>query len=516
MIKKNGLILLFAAIKFVLPFLVQHHDYDLHRDEFLYLAEGRHLAWGYMEVPPFLSVLAWITNGLGGSFFWVKFWPALFGSLTFVVAAKIVQSLGGRAFALLLLFLAFISGAYIRLFFLFQPNFPEVFFYTVIAWGIVRYIQTGKNNWLYVTGIAAGLGLLSKYSVLFFIIALIPAILLTPRRRMFANKHLYFAALCGLLLFLPNIIWQYQHNFPVLFHMRELQETQLKFNSSGSFLVNQLLMNLATVFVWVSGLYALFFVKRYRPYLFFGVAYFILLALLIWFQGKAYYALGIYPVLFAVGAVHLENLTFNKFIAWRIAMVALPLVMLYRLMPLMLPPMAPQPMAEYYADRGVARYGALKWEDLQDHSLPQDFADMLGWQQMAEKVSKLYHSLPPAEQKNTLIYAGNYGEAGALNHYRKQFRLPETYSANATFLWWMKDVSDVKTVILITDDPTAMNHPLIKQFGKINIADSITTLHARERGSLIALLQKPATGIMKAWQEKIQKDKEQFTRDKPE
>ena len=101
-------LLALASIKFLLPFILQSSVYEPHRDEFLYLAEGNHLAWGYMEVPPLLSLFAWLTNLFGDGLFWIKFWPSLFGSLTFIVAGNIVLSLGGKSYALFLLFLPFI------------------------------------------------------------------------------------------------------------------------------------------------------------------------------------------------------------------------------------------------------------------------------------------------------------------------------------------------------------------------------------------------------------------------
>src|SRR5690349_4936399 len=114
----NRLLYALAFIKLILPFLLQSNIYEPHLDEFLYLAEGRHMAWGFMEVPPLLSVFAWLTNVFGGGLFWMKFWSSLFGSLTYMVVGKIILSLGGRAFALFLAFLPFIFGVYLRLYFL--------------------------------------------------------------------------------------------------------------------------------------------------------------------------------------------------------------------------------------------------------------------------------------------------------------------------------------------------------------------------------------------------------------
>src|SRR5580765_4071498 len=120
--KSNQLLYVLALLRIIIPYFLQNPVYEPHRDEFLYLAEGQHLAFGFMEVPPMLSIFAWLTHLFGGGLFWVKLWPSLFGAAVFVVAGKIVQSLGGKKFALILLFLPFIFGVYLRLFFLFQPN----------------------------------------------------------------------------------------------------------------------------------------------------------------------------------------------------------------------------------------------------------------------------------------------------------------------------------------------------------------------------------------------------------
>jgi 4-amino-4-deoxy-L-arabinose transferase-like glycosyltransferase len=245
--KHNKLLFILALLKFVLPFLLQNSYYEPHRDEFLYLSEGHHMAWGFMEVPPLLSVFAWLTNAFGGGMFWIKLWPSLFGALTFIVTGKIILSLGGRAFALLLAFLPFIFGVYLRLQFLFQPNFLEVFFWTMIAYSIFRYIRTERKRWLYVFGISVGFGMISKYSVAFFVVSILLGLLLTKERKIFADKHLYFAGIVAILIFLPTFLWEYNHHFPVITHMKELERTQLQYVSPLSFLKDQLLMNLACI-----------------------------------------------------------------------------------------------------------------------------------------------------------------------------------------------------------------------------------------------------------------------------
>src|SRR5882724_5312636 len=217
----NKLLYFLVLIKFLLPFLLQNSYYQLHRDEYLYLAEGHHVAWGFMEVPPMLSILAWISNLFGFATFWIKIWPALFGAFTYFLVGKTILSLGGKAFALVLGWLPFVIDGYMRLFFLFHPNFLDVFFWTAMAFAIIRFTQTQQNKWLYFFGISAGLGMMSKYSVAFFAVSLLMGILLSRHRKIFLNKHFWFSLLIASLIFLPNIAWQYYHRFPVIHHMVE-------------------------------------------------------------------------------------------------------------------------------------------------------------------------------------------------------------------------------------------------------------------------------------------------------
>ena len=388
-----------VLLKIIIPYLLQSHYYEPHRDELFYLAEGHHLAWGFMEVPPLLSVFAYLTSLLGGSIFWIKFWPSLFGAATFLVTGKIVQSLGGRKMAIFLLFLPFVLGVYLRLFFLFQPNPPEVFFWTLMAFGLIRFIETDKNKWLYVFGIGAGLGMMSKYSVAVFAISLVAGLLLTPERKLLGNKHFWGAVLIGLLIFLPNVIWQFTHGLPVVHHMKLLNKYQLQYVKPSGFIGDQFLMNLPTVYIWLTGLLFVLFNKKVRRLRFTGFAFIFVLLILLILHGKNYYALGAYPVMFAFGAFAAERL-FDRHLkktGW--ALIAYSVLTGTLMIPLMLPVWRPSRLAAYYQRTGAAKTGLLEWEDLKNHPLPQDFADMLGWQEMTQKMAKAYNDLSAQEKK---------------------------------------------------------------------------------------------------------------------
>jgi hypothetical protein len=497
------LLYLLAAVKLILPFFLQDQVWGPHRDEFLYLAEARHMAWGYMEAPPLLSIFAWLTNLFGGAMWAIKIWPALVGALTYVVVGRLVLHLGGRWFALVLAWMPFVAGAWLRMHFLFQPNFLDIFCWTAMAYGLIRFQQTGKSMHLYIAGVSFGLGMLGKYTMAFYGAGLLAGLLLTWDKKILTNRHFYFAIGLGILIFLPNLLWEARNGFPVVYHMKTLRENQLQYLSPWTFLTDQLLYNIATLFTWVTGL---IWTMRTRQYRFIAWGFFVTLALLMIGHGKSYYSQGAYPVLFAFGACRLEAWA-TKW--WKIGMIAFSLFVAIRLIPLLLPFKAPAPLAEYYVNHPLARKaGALRWEDLRDHSLPQDFADMLSWEDIARKVSFAYESLDSTEKAHTLLFCDNYGEAGAVNYYGPKYHLPPAYSDNASFLYWMPANFDrFDVLLLVTDDKQEMQHGFIKEFKSVHLVDSIRNPYAREDGTLIILLKGPSEVFRKAFRDKIDRDK---------
>ena len=501
--KPTRLLYLLALIKLILPFFLQDPVWGPHRDEFLYLAEARHMAWGYMEAPPLLSVFAWLTNLLGGAMWTIKIWPSLAGAATYFLTGRLVLHLGGRWFALVLAWMPFVAGAWLRMHFLFQPNFLDIFCWTAMAYGLVRFQQTGKVLYLYVAGVSLGLGMLGKYTMAFYATGLLAGLLLSWDKKILGNRHFYFAIGLGFLLFLPNLVWEARHGFPVVYHMKTLQNSQLQYLSPWGFLTDQFLYNVATLFTWVTGLV---WVARTRKYRFIAWAFVVTLALLMMGHAKSYYSQGAYPILFAFGAPVLEALA-NKW--WKIAMVAFSLFIGIRLVPLLLPFKAPAPLADYYVHHPLARkVGGLRWEDLKDHPLPQDFADMLSWEEMTRMVSMAYETLDSAEKAHTLLFCDNYGEAGAVNYYGSKYHLPAAYSDNASFLYWMPSNYDrFDVLLLVTDDKQEMEHRFIKEFKAARLVGSIENPYAREDGTLIILLKGPSDAFRQAFREKIDKDR---------
>lgn len=507
-----ALILLLAIIKFGLPFFLQHPVYELHRDEFLYLEQGNHLAWGYMEVPPMLSWLSWITIQLGNSFFWVKFWPCLFGAFTLIITCRIAVEMGGNLFAVFIAGLCILFTAYLRLHFLFQANFLEVFWWTLSAYFIIRFINSKQIRYLYWIGFAFGCGWLSKNSVSFFIIGFGAALLLTKYRSLFLKKHLYGAALFAFVIALPNLFWQYNHNWPLLHHMNELRETQLKFIDPVDFITGQVLMYFSAFFIWIMGLIWLF-TSNGQPYRILAWIYFSVITLLILSSGKTYYSLGLYPMLFAAGSVALQQWTAIKFKWVRWFVPALILFLIWMILPIAMPIWEPDKLAIFYKEYKIENSGSLKWEDQQNHSLPQDFADYLGWKEITLKAETFYNSLSKSERDSTIIYCRHYGLAGALKYYGKEkvFK-SKVISDNGSFLHWIPDDFNFNHLIFVGHQMPDADDEVFQHFEKVTVIDSVTSKHSRQFGDRIIFFKNVDSIGVRLAAEGLKQMKEQFNR----
>jgi hypothetical protein len=303
--------------------------------------------------------------------------------------------------------------------------------------------------------------------------------------------------------FLPNIIWQGIHGVPVAYHMKELQRQQLDNVSHAGFLVDQVSFNLPGIFMWAAGLYWTGFTRAGRPYRFVFYAVVLVLAFLFINHGKSYYAMGAYPILFGFGAVCLERRTAGRPAFLRYALVVFSVVTGCYLDTITLPFLPPQQLVAYYSRNDIfRRLGFLRWEDLKDRSLPQDFADMLGWRELTEKAAKVYYTLNSTEQQHAVPDGDNYGEIAAMDYYGPECHLPAAIGSSASYLLWApNDFYKSNTIILTTDDRRQMQYDYIKEFRFAAVMDSVTNPYAREFGSYIILLKGASGKFQQDWRD---------------
>jgi len=480
MSKKTTILIGFIGLKFLMQFLLLSSEYELQRDEYLHLDQANHLAWGYLSVPPFTSWTSYIIQLLGNSIFWIKFFPALYGAFTIYMVWKAIEELNGNLFALILGATCVLFSALLRLNTLYQPNSFDVFCWTALYFILLKYIKTDDLKWLYKGAIVFAFGFLNKYNIVFLLIGLLPALLITEHRKIFLIPALYFAILVGLVLMLPNLIWQYNNNYPVFHHLKELAETQLVNVNRFDFLKNQLLFFIGSLIVIFSSFYALLFYKPFQKYrLFFFSIFFTLIAFL-FFKAKDYYTIGIYPIYIAFGSVYLSDVLKD---GWRKylqpVVMALPLLLFIPIYNVAFPNKSPEYIVQH--SENYKKLGMLRWEDGKDHLLPQDFADMLGWRELALKVDSVFVSLP--NKNNTLILCDNYGQAGAINFYTKQELQAVTF--NADYINWFDLSREYVNLIRVkeADDVNAELQETSAFFQRAILAGSITNKYAREFGT---------------------------------
>lgn len=493
-------ILIFVAIKVGLNLLAISH-YGFHRDELLHLALGDHLDWGFKEVPPFIAVLAKITTTVfGDSVFAARIFSTLFSGLIIWFTGQIVIELGGKKFAITLACLALIfSPAFAASGYLFQPVVFDQLWWVLTVYLLIRYMNTSLPIYIYLLGAVIGVGLLTKYTMAFFAIALIIGLLFTKQRKILWNRHVLFAAITASVIFLPNIIWQVNHYLPVVTHMKTLRSQQLEYIQPSDFIKQQLLVNGIALFLWLIGFGFLLFSARLRKFQFLAFAFTLIFIFLLVMKGKEYYLFGAFPMLFAAGGYGFERWMKSKGYILRTVVILLFTLPNFLLLPLALPIFSlEQTMATFRL-----LHIAPKWEDQKEHYLSQDYADMLGWDEIAEKVAKAYNSLTPEQRRHTQIYADNYGEAGAIHHLGKKYNLPDVASLNSSFTLWAPDSLNARYIIYVDDDGgknIQKFKPFMDSYTKIG---EVEFPYAREKGTGIYLLVNPKPEVNRVYMKEL-------------
>ncbi|MFP5042502.1 glycosyltransferase family 39 protein [Parasediminibacterium sp. JCM 36343] len=500
---KNKTLLLAGIIlvKFILQYALINPAYDLQRDEYLHLDMANHLAWGYISVPPMTSWISCIIKLLGNGVFWVKFFPALFGSLTLWLVWQTINILKGGLFALMLSSISILLGVLLRVNTLYQPNSLDIFFWTLTYFTIVKYISTANTKWLLASGIAIGLGLLSKYNIAFLVLGLMPALLLTEHKALFINKHFYMAMGIALAIVLPNIIWQYQNHFPTWGQLQELAATQLVNVDRFVFVKDQFLYFANSIFLIIAAFLAFFRYQPFKKYKFFFWGYLFTIALFLFCKAKSYYAIGLYPMLIAFGAVYIEILLAEGWLKHLrgvafVFVIGLSIPFLAIAMPIQSPAQIQQNNQRYKV------LGLLRWEDGKDHPIPQDFADMTGWSELAHEVDAAYSQLP--NKTGTLVLCDNYGQAGAINYY-SSFKQIHAVSFDADYINWIPLDKPIRHVILIKykndkDKERITEKPL---FNTVYKAWSNANPYSREYGTSIYVLKNARININKRIEKEI-------------
>jgi hypothetical protein len=481
--------------------LVASYNLEYHRDELLYFSLGLHPGFGYATVPPVIGWIAWLMQKIFGySIFAVRIFPALMGGLMVFLIADLAKELGGKEFSRILAALGIIiSGFGLRTFILYQPVHIDLIFWTLSFYLVIKYINTKSDKYLLLFGVTAGLALLNKYLIGLLFFTFLAVVPFTQYRIIFRNRKFWVGILAGTLIFLPNIIWQVAHGLPVIYHFSELARTQLVHVDKTGFLVDQLISPMAASVLTVAGIIFLFVNRTVRQYRFLAFITVLIIIILMILQGKSYYTQGVFPLLIAAGAVSWEKMLKKSWSG--ILLIVILLMLTIPIIPIGIPLFKPEKLVGYFKrieDKYEMTVGR-RFEDGSIHSLPQDYADMLGWEELTAVTGKAWQMVEDKEA--AIIYCENYGQAGAITIIGKKYGLPEAVSFHESFLYWFPERfnPDIKSVIYINDDP---GEDINELFVKITVVGSISNPDAREYGTTVFLCEEPVTSFNKFWVER--------------
>ena len=385
---------------------------EFHRDELLYFSLSNHLDLGYASVPPFISWMAFLMKSIFGfSMFSVKLLPALLSGTFVYLGSRIAKELGGDFYAQILTIIALTcTPLSLRAFILFQPVGFDIFFWTLIYFVILKYINTQQNKWLYILGIVIGITILNKYLVLLQLFSLMIIIPFTKYRNLFWKPQFYGCLVIALVIVSPNIYWQFANDTPLFTHMSDLQNNQLQYVQKSTFLIEQGLMFFTSFIISVIGFIFLFKYQKDKQFWLFSLSAIIVILFLLFMNGKAYYTAGVYPFLIATGSVFISTklkTTWSKY-----AVIGGIVLLILPLLPVGIPILPPKKLAKYFDDlENIGIDIGRVHENGNKYPLPQDFADMIGWHEIAAITKDAYDSVE--DKQACAIFGENYGIAGA-------------------------------------------------------------------------------------------------------
>jgi len=422
-----------AASVFALH-LATNRTLGFHTDELYYLDCGRHPAFGYVDFPPVVPLLARLETELLGVTPWtLRLLPALLSGLLVALCGVYVRRLGG---SLWLQGIALVAGIAAPLIVGSGDVFQTVIFdlatwMVALYWFLCVVIDRRPRYWIYL-GITLGIGIEVKYTIGGLITGITIAVLLTPSlRKELRTRYPWIAAAIALLIWAPNLAWQVVNGFPSLTYVANHRGSG---SGVGIYLIELALIAGLLLPLWVAGMISLFRSPLLRPI---GIASVVPLVLFL-FVGKFYYAASTIPVAMAQGLMALSRIERRRLRSTlSIAVVAGSVLGFVALAQLTLP---------------ITPASRLHATGLDKSS--EVFADSVGWDDIASQVTGIYRNLPPSERTSTVIISAYYGVPGALHIYGDPKILPDVISPQLSDYYWLPPHLTATSALMVDYTPS--------------------------------------------------------------
>jgi hypothetical protein len=496
-ISPDDRMLISLALATVLIHFLSNGGYGYFRDELYAIACSKHLAWGYVDQPPFSEfVLALSGRLLGYSLFALRLWPAVCGGLVAFLVGLIARELGGRRFAQALTVTAFIiGGVYLAVDNYYSMNCFDHVFWALAIYLLVRILKGGDTRLWLLLGLVAGLGLENKYSMGFLGLGLIVGLALTPARKHFLDKWLWVGGALAAMVFFPHVLWEVRHHFPTA---EFIHNVTLKKNlpmTPWAFLREcTLLVHPFTLPLWLAGLGWVFFARQGRRFQTPGWIFLAVLAILLGTHSKPYYFAPAFLMLLPAGGVAIEAFFTHHQWNWPKPACLTVLVLGGALLaPLALPILPVETFIRYQAMIGIRVSSGERGEA--SPKLPQIYSNMFGWPEMVAQIARIYNQLSPGEKADCVIGASNYGEAGAIDFMGKQYGLPNAISSHNNYWYWGPGNKPGKVLLVIGGSKEDYDG----LYEDVQQVATFTNPYAQESGRPVFLCRKPKRTLQEVW-----------------
>ncbi|MBB5339998.1 glycosyltransferase family 39 protein [Tunturiibacter gelidoferens] len=434
MTRANNLALVGIALAVAFVHLMTNGRYGFHRDEFQFLSDARHLDWGFVAYPPFTPFVERVGLQLFGvSLVGLRLFSVIAQAVAIVVTGLMARELGGGRLAQVTAALTVAtSGLPVFEGTEFQYSSFDYLWWVLIAYFVIRLLKTENPRWWLAIGVFVGLGLMTKYTIVFFIAGIVGGMMLSPARRYFVSGWFWGGVAVALVIFAPNFLWQVKHGFISVHFLQHIHVRDVRQGRANGFVLDQfkICANLVAAPLWIAGVICFFRDRRYRML---GWMYVVPLALFAFGKGRGYYLAAAYPMLLAMGAVvgerwvasmkrprrlAVEGLFFTGVVAWGVLAYAI-------LVPL--------------ASDGPLRQFALK--------INGDMREEFGWDELVRTVAGIRDSLPAEQRSIVGVLTGNYGEQGAVEILGPAYHLPMPISMTNSA--WLRGYPPVPPSTLI-------------------------------------------------------------------
>jgi hypothetical protein len=433
--------------------------YGFHSDELYFLACAQHPSWGYVDLPPLLPWLTWaVIHTLGASLTATHLYPAVAAAATVLLTARLASELGGGQRAVITgAVLSAITPVGLAFGHILSTNALDMPLWTAAVLFLVRIEKTSNPHLWLSFGALAGVALMHKYSLAFYLTALMVGMLFSTWRRWFLNRWFWYGVAIAFEINLPNIVWQAQRKFPFLqlqsninANHRNVILLPFEFFYAQAFLVN--LLSFAFV---LAGAVFLFTppMKRFRALGWTFIAYMLLMYAL---HAKDYLVTPVYPAMLAAGAVGAERWLPNR---WAGRAVTGYVIAACALSALMLPGVVPVLSIDAYARYNqMIMLHRIEAEYNTHSAIPDYYSNCFGWKERAEAVSRYFNTLPVEERHKTAIFGSFYGQAGAIDHFGTALGLPAAIGGHHSYWYWGSRGYTGESVIALDVDLEYLQH----------------------------------------------------------